>query len=191
LSRKKKTGRCQLSQALPARRKPMTVKEDPLPADVVYDRAFDKALRLLTYRSRSRKELKERLARAGFNQSVVEKVDARLYELGLLDDPEFARDFAEQALARGVSINLVRHELENRGVASGVVDIALADEAWGDLERARGVARRRALTYGDLPKATAFRRLAGYLAQKGYQEEVVAEVCYEVVGDPEDAENPR
>lgn len=189
MSRKRKTGRCQLSQVLPARRKPVTVKDDPLPADVVYDRAFDKALRLLTYRSRSRKELKDRLARAGFEPEVVAKVDARLYELGLIDDPGFAKDFADQALARGVSINLVRHELEDRGVAPEVVNVALAEESWGDLERARGVARRRALTYGDLPKATAFRRLAGYLAQKGYEEEVVAEVCYEVVGDPNDAEN--
>lgn len=169
----------------------MTVEEEQLPAEVVYDRAFDKALRLLTYRSRSRKELKDRLARAGFEPNVVSKVEARLYELGLLDDPGFARDFAEQALARGVSIHLVRHELENKGVAPDVVEIALAEETWGDLERARGVARRRALTYADLPKATAFRRLAGYLAQKGYEEEVVAEVCYEVVGDPNDPESGR
>jgi regulatory protein len=189
VSQRRKTGGCRPSQRLPSRRKPtFLIDEEPLPAVVDYDRALDKALKLLTFRARSRHEIKDRLARAGFAQDVVERVDARLFELGLLDDPGFAKEFADQAMARGLSLQMVRHQLSTRGVAPEVVDVALAEEAWGDLDRALGLARRRAMTYGDLPKSTAFRRLAGYLAQKGYEEEVITEACYQVLGDPEDSE---
>jgi regulatory protein len=189
VSQRRKTGGCRPSQRLPSRQKPtVLIDEEPLPAVVDYDRALDKALKLLTFRARSRHEIRDRLARAGFAEGVVYKVDARLYELGLLDDSGFAREFADQAMARGLSLQLVRHQLATRGVAPDVVEVVLAEEVWGDLDRALGLARRRAMTYGDLPSSTAFRRLAGYLAQKGYEEEIVTEACYQVLGDPEDAE---
>jgi regulatory protein len=174
---------------LPVRRRRMSPEEEfeSLPADIEYDRALDKALKLLTVRARSRSELRDRLARAGFGAEVVDKVDARLDELGLVDDLVFAKEWAGQAIAgRGLSSGRIRNELASRGIATEVVDQAVPERA--DFDRALGLARRRALTYGGLPKATAYRRLGGFLSQRGYEQETIAEVCSRVLGDPEDTE---
>ena len=170
------------------RQPPPSEEFESLPADVEYDRALDKALRLLTVRARSRLEIGERLGRAGFGGEVIEKVEARLGELGLIDDLAFAELWAEQAIAgRGLSSRMIRRELASRGIPPGVANDALGS-CGDDYDRALGLARRRAMTYGGLTKIKAFRRLAGFLAQRGYDEETVEEVCSEVLGNLEGAE---
>jgi regulatory protein len=158
---------------------------DPLPADVDYDRALDRAMRLLTERARSRWEVRDRLRRAGFDDHVVAKVDARLVELAILDDYGFACLLAEQNRGRGISDSLIRVQLKGRGVDPETSDRAMADtESERDAERALDLARRRARTYGVIPPATAHRRLASLLLRKGYEDDLVAEVCRRVLGDP-------
>jgi regulatory protein len=177
---------------LPSRQRKIPPQEEEfesLPADVEYDRALDKALKLLTVRSRSRSELGDRLGRAGFSGEVIEKVDARLNELGLVDDLAFAKEWASQAIAgRGLSSQRIQRELATRGVPEAVTEEALPYGPGGDFDRALGLARRRVLTYGGLPKPTAYRRLAGFLGQRGYEEDLIEEVCSRVLGDPEATE---
>ena len=51
-------------------------------------RAYEDALRLLSHRARSRAELRQRLARKGYEQGQVERVLTRLQEQRFLDDWE-------------------------------------------------------------------------------------------------------
>lgn len=157
---------------------------ESLPADVDYDRALDRALRLLTARARTRWEVRDRLRRAGFDDLVVGKVDARLVELGILDDGMIATFAVEQGESRGLARRAIQTGLLSRGVDTQIVDQVLLGSG-SDAERALEVARRRARAYRDLPPATAFSRLAGYLLRNGYEDDLVAEVCRRVLGDPE------
>ena len=59
------------------------------------------ALRLLSLRARSRRELKVALARKGFAEPQQEAVLARLGELGYVDDVRFAQDRASALLRSG------------------------------------------------------------------------------------------
>ncbi|MGH2812851.1 MAG: regulatory protein RecX [Actinomycetota bacterium] len=168
----------------------MKVQEEELPAEAAYDRALDRALRLLGERARSRFEVRERLRRAGFSDGIVERVDARLVELDILDDAAFARDWLDLAVgARGRALRAARRDLEERGVARETIEKALEEfedqHQIAEAERALLIARRRAGTYVSLSPPQAFQRLAGFLARRGYEEELVLEVCRAVVGDPE------
>lgn len=161
---------------------------DPLPSEVAYDKALDRAMGLLAARSRSRWEVRDRLLRAGFDPEVVEKVEARLIELSILDDDAFAREFVERAAAgRGVALRVIAELLRSRGVDPPVLQSAL--EEFGESEeteseRALRLARRRLHAYSGLPRGTASRRLASYLAQRGYEEDIVAEVTRRILGEP-------
>ena len=57
---------------------------------MVFEKAKQKAFRLLSVRGRSIKELQSKLKEKGFEEPVVEKVIARLIELKYLDDESFA-----------------------------------------------------------------------------------------------------
>lgn len=157
---------------------------EPLPADVDYDRALDHAMRLLAQRSRSRWEIRDRLRRAGFDDHVVAKVDARLVELNILDDRAFSVEAVEQGGGRGLASSAIRVQLASKGVDSEIIEHALGDaEEESDSERALALARRRARSYRELAPETAYRRLAAFLVRKGYDEDLVAEICRRVLGE--------
>ena len=62
--------------------------------DPLYEKARQKALRYLAYRSRSVEEVRSKLADQGFDDAVIKKVIDRFCDLGYLDDSNFAGQWA-------------------------------------------------------------------------------------------------
>lgn len=95
------------------------------------NRAYEKALRLLTVRSRSRKELKQRLVAERFSEKEAERVLDRLAAVGLIDDQKFAIDRARaMGKGKGWGPRKLRADLLQRGIAAEAVDEAVA-QAYG------------------------------------------------------------
>jgi regulatory protein len=140
--------------------------------------AMNRALGVLGYRARAKKELGERLLRAGYAGETVGEVLARLEELGYLDDGEFARDLA-RAEARKYGPRRIHQDLRRAGVddevAQGVVEEEFAGRS--EYRTALEIARRRYNT-GEDSDAQA-RRVYGFLMRRGYSAGVCAEVARE------------
>ncbi len=129
-----------------------------------------RALGLLAVRARSRREMRDRLARAGYESDEVEGVLDRLESVGLLDDEAFAREFAEHALTvKGSGLRAVRSSLYAKGIASATVE-AVVDEMGTEDEgsRALALATSRAGRLSSLDPAAAHRRLTSFLLRRGY-----------------------
>jgi regulatory protein len=95
------------------------------------DRAYQKALRLLTVRSRTRKELKQRLVAERFTDKVTEQVLDRLVDAGLIDDKKFAIDRARaMGKGKGWGPRKLRSDLSKRGIANEAIDEAIS-QAYG------------------------------------------------------------
>jgi regulatory protein len=93
--------------------------------------AYEKALRLLTVRGRTRKELKQRLVAERYSDKVAEHVLDRLANIGLIDDKKFAIDRARaMGKGRGWGPRKLRSDLLQRGISSEVVDEAVS-QAYG------------------------------------------------------------
>ena len=139
-----------------------------------FQRCLAAAYRLLDYRARSREELSSRLRRRGFEAVTVESVAARLAELGLLNDAEFAQLWQEN---RGSfsprSRAMLRRELHVKGVAAELIDEAVAqvDDAAAAYRAAAGRAARL-----ETDDYTEFKnRLGGYLRRRGFDYAVIKE----------------
>jgi regulatory protein len=154
--------------------------EDLAEARVAGERplAMNRALNVLSYRARTKGELRERLLRAGYAGETVGEVVARLEELGYLDDEEFARNLA-RAEARKYGPRRIFGDLRQAGVeeevARGVVEEEFAERS--EFETALENARRR-YNMGENPGAQA-RRVYGFLMRRGYSADVCAEVARE------------
>ncbi|MBC7186172.1 MAG: RecX family transcriptional regulator, partial [Calditrichaeota bacterium] len=89
--------------------------------------AKQKALRLLSVRARSEKELRTRLQQAGLGEAA----DATLRSLkraGLVDDREFALSYARSRIAtRPCGEFLLRSELRQKGVPEEQIEAALVE----------------------------------------------------------------
>ncbi len=104
--------------------------------------ALDSAVRLLTRRDHTRRELDLKLRQRGFAARDIASALARIDELGYLDDTRTAMAMADQLTGRGYGILRIRYTLEQKGVDEA--SIATALRACGD-ETAQVITARRAL----------------------------------------------
>jgi regulatory protein len=89
-------------------------------------------LRFLEARSRSVAEVRRRLTDTGYRIELIEGAIARLIDIGVLDDEQFARLWIESRdRARPRGERALRQELALKGVERALVD-QLLDERRGD-----------------------------------------------------------
>lgn len=146
---------------------------DALAAEASRLRTFDRALDLLAFRARARRELELALLRKGEEATNVAYAVERLVAMGLLDDAAYARQYARAKITGpGFSRRRLQAELARRGVARDVADAAITDtlseddvDADGILER---VATKKLRSLERLDPATRRRRLYEFLARRGY-----------------------
>ncbi len=130
----------------------------------------ERALRLLSVRPRSRRELEIRLLRAGFETEEVAVELERLEAVGLIDDAAFARSVVQhEVVVRRAGRRAVVASLGAKGVDRGIIDEALGELPPGEEARALELARSRAARMATSPPDKAFRRLVGFLVRRGYR----------------------
>jgi regulatory protein len=160
---------------------PDSPNNDPL------ERAREAALALLSRREHSRRELARKLRRKGHSRDDIEALLSRLEEAGLVSDERYARLFVTDKLAvNPLGRRRIVRELLLKGIdaqaAGRAVDEVYRDREIDERGLAERLARKRAASLRALGPAAARRRLAGYLARRGFESGVVADVIREVLG---------
>jgi len=143
-------------------------------------------LRLLTLAPRTRAQLADALRRWHIPDEAAEAVLDRYTEIGLIDDPAFARAWVESRHhGRGLSRRALSSELHRRGVADEDVHeaIELVDDDQEAAMARQVIAAKVRVTRGQ-PSAARIRKLMGVLARKGYG----AALAYRVVREALEAE---
>ncbi len=146
---------------------------------------LDDALRYLQSRLHSRMELRRKLMRREYGESVIDSVLDDLQRMGYVDDEQFARTRAQSAATyRHYGRRRAFMELLKAGVATEVAELAL-EAVYGQhdtLESARQFAQKQAPRLARLDPMVARRRLAGMLQRRGFAYEDVKQVIDEVLG---------
>jgi regulatory protein len=120
------------------------------------------AARALQHRDRSRREVEERLARAGIDENRLTDALDTLERVGYVDDARFAGTRAEALADRGYGDEWIRHDLAEHGVAPEAVAEAMGALA-PEAERAAALVEQ----LGRTPKTGA------RLARKGFGEDAL------------------
>ena len=119
-------------------------------------------------------QLRQRLERASFPESVVEQVLAECAQRRWLDDEQFARRWAAGRLGkRAVGPRRLAQELEQRGLAPETVERVL-EEFSGALDNPEVMVellRRQRGRYAGLEEQKAKRRMLDFLRRRGYAED--------------------
>lgn len=86
--------------------------------------AFNSALRLLSYRDHSEKELLQKLRQKGHNKLYAENAVEKLKEYGYINDKRVAENYAKSLSERkGLSKNGIKNELKRKGISNEMADI--------------------------------------------------------------------
>ncbi len=103
--------------------------------DPLYEKARQKALRYLAYRSRSVEEVRSKLADQGFGDAVTKKVIDRFCDLGYLDDRNFAGQRAKGLAAdRLWGDRKIVAALNEKGISRDLIDEAITEAREGKSE---------------------------------------------------------
>lgn len=154
-----------------------------------YDKLLAAALRFVSYRPRSEREftdfLHKKLARwkvAG--DLLIEKVKARMDELGYMDDEKFARWWISQRMTfRPKGMRLIALELQKKGISRDIIKTAARDLIQSDqldeYEAARKSIRKKTVLWVKLPKIEQKKKLYTFLAQRGFSASVIGRIIDE------------
>ena len=148
---------------------------EQLQSEEVEQRAVDRALNFLSYRPRSREEVRRYLRRKETPPEIIETALARLDRLDFVNDRTFAGfwiESREHFSPRGA--RELKNELRMKGVERDVVDELVNDEQ--DEERALRAGRKKAMTLvntTNIDYATFRNRLGSFLQRRGFGYQIV------------------
>ena len=140
------------------------------------------ALRLLSYRSRSRKEMLQRLGKKDFDQDHIADVMDFLERAKLINDEVLASDLFRQSTERKyLGCRGVRMFLAKRGIPKELIDRTMSDHT-NEMEElsARNFIEKKMDSLSRHPDKVIKRRLWGMLQRRGYSISVISKVFREI-----------
>ena len=128
-------------------------------------RAKEKALWLISYRSHSKKELRDKISRTCDRQSA-EKAVERMEELGLVNDRDYAERCAQTLIfTKHMSKRGAAMELRRKGIESEIINEVLDDIEIDEREQIQAVIERK---YPKIDDEKIRRRAVAALQRLGY-----------------------
>jgi regulatory protein len=133
------------------------------------------ALKLLGYRSRSRKELSERLGRKGFSSSQINNTIKFLEQAGLINDETVARELCRYAVEKKhFGKKGIEQFLYSRGIGKDLINEQMSTlQPDIDHETAARLVKRRLQSLDHFPRHVIRRRLCGMLQRRGFSGDVI------------------
>ena len=129
--------------------------------------AMSSALRLLSYRPRSEREMRDAMRSRRIPDAIAGETLGRLKELRLLDDRAFAETWAESRQRNSPrSRRMILAELAQKGVEREVAQESVA--AIDEEDAAVRAGRKRSLTLRSCEFRDFRRRLGDFLARRGF-----------------------
>lgn len=139
-------------------------------------RAKEKALWLISYRSHSKKELRDKIRRT-CDAEAADKAVERMEDLGLVNDEDFARRYAEQLLyGKRLSKRAAFYELRRKGIDQATAEEVLAELDVDVHEQIRALIEKK---YRQINDEKIRRRAVAALQRLGYGWEDIKAVLEE------------
>ena len=145
--------------------------------------AQDYALRLLSYRERSRQEVQARMERKGFQRDVIQKVLRYLESQKYLDDKRFAELWTHNRLKRRYGKGRIVLELREKGVNQEIIDevVKKTYSTVDEIGMALDLVKRKGYNLESAEDQRALRRASGFLRRRGFSFSIIREVMSRIL----------
>ncbi len=148
-----------------------------------FEKYYNKALRFLSYRPRSEKEIIDKLKSKKASEEVIKKIIIKLKEYKFLDDFEFAKAWVNSRIKikpRGWRV--IQNELKLKGISKEIIDkIYDSGTVIDELEMAKKLVEKKISRYKNLPKQEVYQKIGRFLASKGFNWDIIKKSIDEVL----------
>ena len=123
-------------------------------------RAKLKAMSLLKYQDRTRKELKDRLMRAEFPEFITEGAVAYVESFGYINDDAYIRNFIDSRIQ-------IKMDLRKKGITAETLERVFEGYEYEEDDILEEQVKKRIRQKGSITKEN-FQKYYGYFARKGF-----------------------
>jgi regulatory protein len=146
------------------------------------ENAYQQAIKLISYRPRSEKEVYLNLSKHGFPITSIESTIDRLRKNGLIDDEGFARQWVENRnYFRPRSRIILFNELKQKGISTDIIDQTLNEI--DDNELAYVAGKKQSLKLTHLDRSEFNRKLGSYLLRRGFTFDIITPTLAKIWDD--------
>lgn len=129
-------------------------------------RAKLKAMSLLKYQDRTRKELKDRLMRVEFPEFITEGAIAYVESFGYINDEEYVRRYMEYKAGTKSRIQ-IKMDLRKKGIGTEILERIFDEYKYEEDDVLEEQVQKRIRQKGSVTKEN-FQKYYGYFARKGF-----------------------
>lgn len=140
---------------------------------------FDKALKYLSLRSRSVKEIHDYLTKKKYSEQDINLAIKKLIELKFLNDDDFARSFTENRQRKGKSKRAIEFELKVKGVNKEISEDVLG-LAKSDFKTALEYITKRLRQFERYDASEKQKKIISRLRSRGYNWETISKVLKKI-----------
>lgn len=141
--------------------------------------AYQMALNLLSYRSRTEAEVRTHLVKKGIDEGIIQSVLERLRRSGLLNDQRFAQDWVEnRSEYRPRGRRALVYELRQKGVSDEAIQAAV--EELDEEKLAYQAAQKKARQLKPMDWQEFKQKMYAFLSRRGFSYEISAPVVFRI-----------
>lgn len=146
---------------------------------------YNKALKFLSYRPRSEKEVRDNLVKKKASSSIIDLIIKKLQEQKFLNDREFTKWWVEQrTIVKPMGKRLIKMELNKKGIDKELIDEVfegIEDIVHNELEMARKLVQRKINKYKGIDRQKIYQRLGGFLSRRGFDYDTIKKTIDEAL----------
>ena len=138
---------------------------EELQKETELNKAKEKALRLLSLRAHSKKELRDKINNSS-NEDVAREIADKMEDLGLVNDRNFADAYAKELFTKKMySSSRIRYELEKKGISDDIIDDIMGSCEFDERENIERILEKKRFEKDDEKQ---YRRVVAYCQRMGY-----------------------
>lgn len=141
-----------------------------------FEQYFNAALRFLSFRPRSEKEVIDNLRKKKVDPQVTEKIITKLKEKNFLNDSDFARWWIESRTRfKQRSLRVIKMELKQKGISKDTIEQILNSQLsiFNEKEQIQKLIQKKIARFRGLSKHDLYQKLGGFLARRGFDYETI------------------
>lgn len=144
--------------------------------------------RLLRFRPRSEKELRDKLRAKDISTATLERTIEYFKQIQIIDDRQFAQGWINSRLNKPFGLNRIKIELKQKGIDEETFKAAAAraTEEYDELSVINALAKKRLTRYPGVEKNKSRRRLTEYLLRRGFAQRNIHQALRRLFGPSHD-----
>lgn len=149
-----------------------------------FEKCLNSALRFLSFRPRSEKEVRDRLLKKRVSSKTIEQVIIYLKEKDFLSDSKFVRWWIEQRLEfKPKGMRAIKMELRQKGIPSELIEemlnnLQISNES--ELEKAKKLAEKKLQQLRLSEREEIVKKIGPFLMRRGFDYQTCKQVIDEI-----------